>query len=76
MPYYLSSLPSGPYNIAVSSTGDQFVLRTDISLGLNTFLGSDKDGQVLGCECDDPYYCVTEHVEDPEVFSEKYGDEF
>ncbi|TSC78883.1 MAG: hypothetical protein G01um101433_73 [Parcubacteria group bacterium Gr01-1014_33] len=48
------------YQIAVSSDRQQYVLQAvleDKKSSVLQFL--DIDGQVLGCECDDPIYCAT-----------------
>jgi len=77
VPEYLESVPnSQQYTVAVSNDGYRFVLRT--ALGLDSFLfpDTDKNGTILGCDCNDPYFCATEYQIDEEEFREKYGEPF
>ncbi len=70
-PMYIEKFPAGAYDVAVSADRSRFVLRTLIDADNETLLTTapgkvDKDGTILGCACDDPYFCITSYEEDPE----------
>ena len=71
-------LPSGSaaknYQVSVSNDGYRYVLRTSAKGGSEILLESDSDGTILGCLCDDPVYCTTEHAEDLAEFEKRYGE--
>jgi hypothetical protein len=47
------------YNISVSVSpdGNRFVLQSGGDFE-SRFLEKDADGKILGCDCNDPYYCL------------------
>lgn len=51
-----------PYQYSVSADGEQFVIKATFDKYRPQFdqryLGVDLDGNILGCDCDDPHYCV------------------
>jgi len=51
-------LDPAEFQIAVSSDRDIYVLRTVLENKDHYALVTDLDGSVLGCNCDDPSYCV------------------
>lgn len=66
VPNYVESLPEGHasiYQASVAGNGNEYVLRTKLSTSDTTLLANDVDGIVLNCDCDDPFYCVTEGME-------------
>jgi hypothetical protein len=63
-PYYLHKKPTDEFNVAVSEDGYRYVLQVPMSDVATILLENDKDGQILGCDCDDPNYCVTEYEMD------------
>lgn len=49
-----------PVDVGVSSDALNYVLRSEGSGFKNSpVLATDTDGSMLGCNCDDPNYCVT-----------------
>ena len=49
-----------PVDVSVSSDALHYVLQSKGGgFEDNVITNSDIDGQVLGCDCDDPNYCVT-----------------
>lgn len=64
VPTYVNELPEGRFSVSVSEDKKQFVLRTKVKPDSDVLLGSgpnqDQDGEILGCGCDDPYYCLIE----------------
>lgn len=63
---YISVLPHDPYAkdgyqdyaVSVSQDHQQIILRALLKNRDASSLTRDADGMVLGCECNDPYYCV------------------
>lgn len=47
------------YKVAVSGDRKSYVIRAVLGNNDNSVLKSDIDGNVLGCNCNDPNYCVT-----------------
>lgn len=49
-----------PYKYAVSDDGSQFILRATFSTRpySGELLNKDLDGVILGCNCNDPNYCI------------------
>jgi hypothetical protein len=45
--------------VGTSEDGTSFVLLTHLSRMDESVLQSDLDGQIFGCDCDDPNYCVS-----------------
>jgi hypothetical protein len=66
VPKYMSVLPIEPekeskhpqYQIEISPNREDYVLKAVLGESSNSALSRDLDGQVLGCQCDDPNYCV------------------
>lgn len=46
------------YQYAVSEDGTQFVLKITLLYEKSKPLAEDLDGNILGCDCDDPNYCI------------------
>lgn len=71
-PTYIQTIPEDPrrkiftiqnhpnYQIAIAKDGSSYVLKTTIRNKENRVLQSDLDGNVLGCDCNDPNYCILE----------------
>lgn len=66
VPNYMSRIPndpinvsnSPPYQVAISTDRKFYVFKVKLEKKRHNNLGNDVDGNVMGCNCDDPYYCV------------------
>lgn len=71
VPDYLRGIPEELLqdqgaSVAVSGDGLQYVLRTTLSKDTNVSQGGDggeATKNILGCKCNEPYFCLTELVE-------------
>jgi hypothetical protein len=61
--FYISSVPEAPfgreYRVSVSEDGKNYVLQTGLLDKKFFALSGDIDGEVMDCDCDDPYYCIS-----------------
>ncbi len=61
-PDYISSVPvdpgNGSYEYWVDTDNQSHVLNATLEDSNSPALNGDLDGSVLGCNCDDPEYCI------------------
>lgn len=66
IPNYVSRVSSDPeiskghpnYMVAINSQRKRFVLRALLENKESSVLKNDLDGNIMGCDCDDPNYCI------------------
>jgi len=64
VPQYLQNIPTGidshGYYVSVSHDRSTYILKARLDRTFATLKHKDDvDGQVLGCNCDDPIFCIT-----------------
>lgn len=61
-PDFMSAVPNDPgngnYEYWVDTDNQSFVLNATLEDSNNIALNGDIDGPALGCDCDDPEYCI------------------
>lgn len=61
VPHYLRKIPDpmdpDAYRVSFSPDRTAYVLRTTLDVGYPA-LQQDIDGNILGCDCNDPVYCI------------------